>query len=63
MYTYTEVIGDKIMHIHGKFIGWTEKVGAIDVRYAIFRNRVNDILIPEYLLPPETVERIGGRLP
>lgn len=63
MYTYTEVIGGKIRCTRGKFIEWTEKMGTLDVRYAIFRNPTKDILIPEYLLTPETIDRIGGRLP
>jgi len=60
MYTYTEFASNKIRRTKGKFCGWTEPMGILNVRYAIFRNRCSEILVPIYCLTKETKERISN---
>ncbi len=43
----------------GRFDRWTEPMGLCHVRYAVFRNRRSELLIPEYDLTPETKEAIA----
>ena len=60
MYTYRDIVDtNKIRRTRGKFVGWTEPTGLLQAPYAIFQNRCSDVLVPKYLLTPETVERIG----
>ena len=58
MYTYKDIITDEIKRTRGEFAGWTDLMEPLNVKYAIFRNRVNEVLVPEYLLTSETLERI-----
>jgi len=54
MYTYKDFVTGKPKRTRGRFAGWTQPTGLLQVRYAIFRNRYSDILVPEYCLTPET---------
>ena len=53
-YTYKDFVTGKIRFTRGDFIGWTSGTGIIGAKYAVFHNRSVDILVPEYLLTPET---------
>lgn len=58
-YTYRDIITKKIRYTTGKFIGWTEPTGLLSVKYAVFRRQKTDLIVPEYLLTPETKELIN----
>ena len=59
MYTYKDIITDEIKRTRGEFIGWTDLIAPLNIKYAIFRNRVNEVLVPDYLLTRETLDRIN----
>ena len=44
----------RIRYTRGRFSGWTKPMGFLNVRYAVFRNRASELLIPEYDLTAET---------
>lgn len=57
-YTFKDFITGKIKFTRGEFKGWTDNTGLVGSRYAIFRNRGGDVLVPAYLLTAETKEAI-----
>lgn len=58
-YTYRDINNkQRIRRTRGQFAGWTEPTGLLNVRYAIFRNRCGDVLVPRYLLTEETKRAI-----
>ncbi len=65
-HTYKDFVTGKIHFTRGRFDGWTAGTGLIGAKYAIFRNRASEILVPEYLLTKETRDMItqpeGGKL-
>jgi hypothetical protein len=58
MYTYKDFVSGKIKRTRGKFDGWTEPTGLLNARYAIFKNPLGVVMVPEYLLMPETKTKI-----
>ena len=54
-YTFKDFESGKQRFTRGRFAGFTEKTG---VRHAIFSRRWDDVLVPEYLLTPETLTAI-----
>ena len=58
MYTYRDFITKKVRFTRGRFEGWSDPTGLLDVRYAIFKNRVGRVCIPVYLLTKETLDAI-----
>ena len=58
MYTYKDFATGEIKRTNGRFGGWTEPTGLLNVRYAIFRRPRSSIFVPAYLLTPETLEAI-----
>ena len=54
MYTYKDFETGKLRRTRGKFAGWTRQTGALNARYARFRNRYSEVLVPDYCLTPET---------
>lgn len=55
-YTYKDFITGKIKFTRARFAGWTNPTGLLNVRYAIFKRKWKDLLVPEYLLTKETME-------
>ncbi len=56
-YTYNILDRDREMRLRwtaGKFCGWTPKQGLLNIRYAIFRRKSDDVLVPEYALTKES---------
>jgi len=53
-YTYMDFMTKKIKRTRGRFDGWTEPTGLLNVRYAIFRRPRSSIFVPAYLLTKET---------
>ena len=68
-YTYKDIgrdissnrasITTKIRWTAGIFQGWTPPIGLLEVPHAIFQRQTSEILVPVYLLTPETLEIIG----
>lgn len=55
MYTYKHFENPKkIRRTHGKFNGWTQPTGLLNVPYATFRNWRSHVRVPRYLLTAET---------
>lgn len=54
MYTYKDFITGKIKRTRGQFNGWTQPTGLLKAPYAIFKNPCSTVLVPAYLLTPET---------
>ena len=50
----------KVRFTRGEFAGWTPRMGIANVRYAIFRNKVTELLIPVYDLTKETKEAVDA---
>lgn len=57
-YTYKDFGTGKLRFTRSTFSGWTNPGGLLNVRYAIFSRRSDDLLIPEYLLTSKTREAI-----
>lgn len=49
-----------IRRTRGKYCGTTEPIGAFGFRYAIFRNRRSEVLVPTHDLTPETRTAIAA---
>ena len=62
-HTYKDFVTGKIRFTKGIFIGWTAGAGIIQVKYAIFKTRASEILVPEYLLTKETKAQIKEAQP
>ena len=56
-YTYKDFATGKVHKTSGKFEGWTDKTGPLNVRYAIFRRQSSSLFIPEYCLTKETRQK------
>lgn len=50
----------RVRFTRGTFAGWTPRMGPVNVRYAIFRNKATELLIPVYDLTKETKDRIDA---
>ncbi|MDO8357297.1 MAG: hypothetical protein Q7U76_12980 [Nitrospirota bacterium] len=65
-YTYNSVdprvfpFKKTVRFTRGEFAGWTPPMGIVNARYAIFRNKATELLIPVYDLTKETKERINA---
>lgn len=59
MFTYRDFITGKLCKTRGRFSGWTEPIGPLKARYAIFSNPKGEVLVPEYLLTKETKQAIS----
>ena len=57
-HTYKDFVTGKIRFTKGRFDGWTPGTGIIGAKYAIFRTKATEILVPEYLLTKETKDQI-----
>lgn len=57
-YTYKDFATGKIRQTSGKFEGWTDKTGPLNVKYAIFHRPKSSLFIPEYCLTKETQQKI-----
>jgi hypothetical protein len=59
-YTYKDIAAEngRIRFTRGRFAGFTEPTGLLNVRYAIFQNPRSSVLVPEYTLTRETKEAI-----
>ena len=53
-HTFRDFVTGKIRFTRGRFEGWTPGTGIIGAKYAIFRTKATEVLIPEYLLTKET---------
>ena len=53
-YTYKDFQAGKIHTTSGKFKGWTDRTGLLNVRYAIFQRPKSSLFVPEYCLTKET---------
>ena len=53
-YNYKDFATGKPHWTKAEFVGFTEPTGLLNVPYAIFRRLSGDLLVPEYLLTPET---------
>lgn len=66
MYTYKDFVTGKTKKTFGKFGGFTNPTGPLDIKYAIFKNRCSDLFVPIYCLTAETMNSIkkqkGGKL-
>lgn len=60
-YTYSNFATGKLHKTSGKFQGWTDKTGLLNVRYAIFQRPKSSLFIPEYCLTKETRERLDKK--
>lgn len=60
-YTYKDFVTGKIHKTSGKFEGWTDKTGPLNVRYAIFHRPKSSLFIPEYCLTKETQQRLDHK--
>lgn len=60
-YTYKDFQTSKIHKTSGKFEGWTDKTGLLNVKYAIFRRPNSSLFIPEYCLTKETRQKIDQK--
>lgn len=58
MYTYKDIATGRIKRTKGSFVHWTERMGPLGVKYAVFRNPKGAILVPIYALTPETREQL-----
>jgi hypothetical protein len=58
-YTYKDFQTGKIRQTQGRFVGWTAPTGLLGARYAIFARPRSQILVPEYLLSPESKTAIA----
>jgi len=58
MYTYKDFATGKIKRTRGEFYGWT-RGGLLNARHAIFKNPKGAVLVPIYLLTPETEAAIA----
>ena len=56
--TYKDFHTKKVHRTRALFVGWTRPTGLLNVPYAIFRRPQSDLIIPEYLLTKQTLERI-----
>jgi hypothetical protein len=59
-YTYKDIAAEngRIRFTRGRFAGFTEPTGLLNVRYAIFQNSRSSVLMPGYVLTRETKEAI-----
>jgi len=57
-YTYRDFVTGKTKRTYGKFYGWSEKTGVLNVRYAIFECPCTFVNVPEYCLTQETKRKI-----
>ena len=58
-HTYKDFETGKIHATRGQFEGWTAGTGILGAKYAVFRTKAGRVLIPEYLLTPETRAQIA----
>ena len=59
-YTYWDIMDTTAIHrTTRKFIGKTKPMGPLNVPYALFGGKRNELLIPEYLLTPETITALS----
>lgn len=58
-YWYKDFGTRKMRFTYGKFGGWTDQTGPMNVRYAIFVRKASTIYVPEYLLPFKTRDLIA----
>jgi hypothetical protein len=58
-YKYKDFATGKPHWTRKQFIGWTEKTGLLNVRYAIFNSRGGDLLVPEYCLSADSKKLIS----
>jgi hypothetical protein len=56
--TYKDFATGKVHRTQGLFVGWTRPTGLLGIPYAIFRRPHSDLIIPEYLLTTQTLQRI-----
>lgn len=61
MYTYKDFATGKIHKTNGKFQGWTNETGPLNVRYAIFHRPNSSLFIPEYCLTKESRQKIDSK--
>jgi hypothetical protein len=59
MYTYKDFVTGKIRRTRGTFAGFTAPTGLLKAPFAIFRNKRGVVLVPKYLLTPETLKAIA----
>ena len=57
-YTYRDFISGKIHKTSGKFEGWTNNTGILNVKYAVFHRPKSSLFIPEYCLTKETKDKL-----
>lgn len=57
-YTYKDFSTGKVHKTSGKFEGWTDETGPLNVRYAIFHRPKSSLFIPEYCLTKETKQKL-----
>ena len=60
-YTFKDFVTGKIRRTRGKFIGWSNRTGKLNVPYATFKTPKTFIHVPFYLLTKETKERLPPR--
>ena len=58
--TYKDFETGKIHYTRGRFIGWTNPTGLLNVPYAIFARGSDNLLVPEYLLTQDCRRAISG---
>jgi len=51
---YKDFKTGKLRWTRKQFVQWTRPQGLLNVRYAVFAGRDEDLLIPAYCLTPET---------
>ena len=54
-YWFKDFVTGKMRWTAGEFESWTQPTGLLKVPYAIFRRKSGVLLIPKYLLTPETL--------
>lgn len=59
-HTYKDFITGKTRFTRGKFTGFTNPTGPLDVRYATFQRQASSLFVPEYLLTKETKKAIAS---
>ena len=60
-YTYKDFVTGKIRRTRGKFIGWSDRTGPLNVHYAMFKTPKTYVNVPFYSLTKETKERLPPR--
>jgi hypothetical protein len=53
-YFYRDIVTKKTKYTKGKFVGWSDRTGLLNVHYAGFARRSDVIWVPEYCVMPET---------